>query len=51
MAKEENQNVEPVPPIVPAAETAAASGPIGGTATAYQNLEDCLPNPGEDESE
>jgi hypothetical protein len=52
MAKEKtNQSVEPVPPIVPASETAAASGPIGGTVTTYENLEDCLPNPGEDESE
>jgi|GEM_PF-4102890 len=47
MAKEENQNVEPVPPIVSASETAAASGPIGGTITTYENLEDCLPNEGE----
>ena len=50
MAKE-TQNVEPIPPIVPAAETAAASGPIGGTITTYENLEDCLPNEGEGESE
>jgi hypothetical protein len=51
MAKETNQTVEPVPSIVPASETAAASGPIGGTVTTYENLEDCLPNPGEGESE
>ena len=47
MAKETNQSVEPVPSIVHASETAAASGPIGGTITTYENLQDCLPNEGE----
>jgi hypothetical protein len=47
MAKETNQSVEPVPSIVPASETATASGPIGGTITTYENLQDCLPNEGE----
>ena len=47
MAKETNQSVEPVPSIVPASETAAVSGPIGGTITTYENLQDCLPNEGE----
>ena len=47
MAKETNQSVEPVRSIVPASETAAASGPIGGTITTYENLQDCLPNEGE----
>ena len=40
MAKETNQNVEQTPPIVPAAETAAASGPIGAAISASDYLAD-----------
>ena len=40
MAKETNQSVEPVPPIVPASEVAAASGPIGSGISASDSLAD-----------
>jgi hypothetical protein len=42
MTQENEPKVENTPEIASAASIAENSGPIGGTITTYENLEDCL---------